>query len=139
MDSVTNNSLLQESSACADTCSLMYYVNRNLCASVHAHTHKCPCAKTRYTDVSPPFFFSVFLLHHSTPPEAKPAFLFIRPSLCLFIPCSFLPTPLPCFSTSFCSGCPKHERRQNVNARLCVEAHMVAVVLAAISQLMFSR
>lgn len=106
------NRLLQESLACADTTlSLRYYVNRSVCRRVGAltHTYRCPCAKTLseptpHPHFPPPFFLSLslFLLHHSTLPGAKPAFLFIRLSLsfCLslsvfFIPCSFLPTPLP--------------------------------------------
>ena len=73
------------------------------------------------------------------------ASLSLSPSLSLIFfflfPSSFLPSPLPCFSTFFCSSgkgrreggggeSPKHERRQNVNGGACVEAHTAAVALA---------
>lgn len=69
-------------------------------------------------------------------------------SLCLFYSLLFSPHSSPlAFQPPFVvqkweggkGGGPKHERRQNVNARVCVEAHMVAVLTATVSQLLFSR
>ncbi len=128
-------------------------MSTEVCVDVHVslYTFRCPCAKTHCerSTTSPPLFLPLSSSH-------SPCFSYItarrpRPNLhfssfaslsVFFIPSSFLPTPLPCISTFFCSiegGGPKHERQQNVNARVCVEAHMVAVVLAAISQLLFAR
>lgn len=111
LKSVATNSLLQESLACVDTTlPFLYCVNRDVCRRVCVclYIYRCPCATTHCEpNTAPPFFLSLslFLLHHSTPPEAKPAFLFIRLSLLVFFtPSFFLPTPLPCFSTFFCSS-----------------------------------
>lgn len=115
LKSVATNSLLQESLACADTTlSLLYYVNRNVCRCVCAYTHigvhvqRHTVNRTPSLLPLPPSFFlslSLFLLHHSTPPEAKPAFLFIRLSLGLFYSLLFSSHSSPfCFSTFFCSS-----------------------------------
>ncbi|MEQ2235481.1 hypothetical protein ILYODFUR_002822 [Ilyodon furcidens] len=96
----------------------------------------------------PSLFLPVFLLHHSMLPEDKPAFFFIRPSHCLFLfPLLFFPLLSFAFQPPFVvkrrRGVPKHKRRPNVNAGVCVEAHIVAVVLSRhqsvdVSTLMFS-
>lgn len=133
-------------------------VSTEMCVDVRVllYTYRCPCAKTHCepNTVSPPPFSSLFLpLTLSVSLTSQHA---ARGQTCIslhsplsqsfFIPSSFLPTPLPCISTFFCTrggGGPKHERRQNVNAGACVDAHMVAVALPAIASvvvltLMFS-
>lgn len=130
LESVATDRLRQESSACADTTlPPLYYVNTKcvwtcVCASTHIGVHVQRNTVNRTPSPPPPsppsvfLSLSLFLLHHSTPPEAKPAFLSVRlslsPSLSNFIfflfPSSFLPSPLPCFSTFFCSS--REERRE---------------------------
>lgn len=111
LESVANNSLLQESLACADTtCSLLYYVNRYLCVCVPVHW--CQCAKTHSAPnaISPPPFLPLssplslcFSYITARRPRPNLHFSSFAPLSVFFIPSSFLPTPLSCFSTSFCS------------------------------------
>lgn len=116
-----------------------------VCGRARALMHvRCPCAETHCelntpTPPLPSHSLSVSLTSQHTargqtcislhsPPS-------LPPSLFLFSPLS---SPLPCFSTFFCSseeGVRKHEGRQNVDNRVCVEAHMAAVALSAIIQL----
>lgn len=155
LESVATDRLRQESSACADTTlPPLYYVNTKcvwtcVCASTHIGVHVQRNTVNRTPSPpppSPPSFFlslSLFLLHHSTPPEAKPAFLSVRLSLSpslsnlffFYSPPLFSPLLSLAFQPSFVvaerrggreegGGSPKHERRQNVNGgALCRGAH----------------
>lgn len=138
LKSVATGSLLQESLACVDTTpSLLYCVNRGVCRRVRV------CAYT---------YIGVHVQRHTVnraPPLLPPSFLTLPLTLSVSLTsqhaargqtCISLHSPLslpflfpPLFSTllslafqpSFVvvEGGPKHERRQNVNARVCVEAH----------------
>lgn len=109
LESVATDRLRQESSACADTTlPPLYYVNTKcvwtcVCASTHIGVHVQRNTVNRTPSPpppSPPSFFlslSLFLLHHSTPPEAKPAFLSVRLSLSPSLSFFFFNSP-PLFS-----------------------------------------
>lgn len=83
-----------ESSACADaTLPSPHCVTTNVCDHMRKGVHVRGCTVGRTPSFLPPFFhsLSLFLLHHSTLPEAKPAVLFIRLSRHFFY--SFLSSP----------------------------------------------
>lgn len=134
------------------------------------YTYRCPCAKKHrepntissspLTSLFLPLTLSVSLTsQHAARGQTcislrSPLSLSLSLKFFFFLfPSSFLPSPLPCFSTFFCSsredrreggggggGSPKHERRQNVNGgALCRGAHGRCRARSAISQLLFSR
>lgn len=159
LKSVANNSSIQETLACADTTlSLLYYVNKSVCR----HTRVCVCLHTQIGVHVQWLTTNNTISPHPYCPLSYPHFLYFsyitarcpRPNL--HFP-SF--APLPFFFLLSSSFYPHSSLLlfkppfvveegvvQNMKGGamwmpgICVEAHMVAVILATISQLLlFSR
>lgn len=112
LKSVATNSLLQESVQTRPC--LCCIMSTEVCVDVRvcSYTYRCPCAKTHceLNTVAPPpvlplssslsLCFSYITARRPRPNLHFSSFASLS---VFFIPSSFLLTPLPCFSTFFCS------------------------------------